>query len=64
MAGLTSAATIGEARQRLLLLTTDTTISDEQRSYFAEQVAALEGKPDDNLAEPILLRVPCNLRDP
>ena len=60
MTGLTTGSLAGMARDRLTPLSTDESLTTQQRSYFADLLAALDGLPAD---APIgaLNTVPCNL---
>lgn len=60
MTGLTTGTPAGVARDRLTPLSTDESLTAQQRSYFADLLAALDGLSAD---APIgaLENVPCNL---
>ncbi|MEQ1736213.1 MAG: hypothetical protein ABL886_07420 [Rhodoglobus sp.] len=60
MTGLTTGTPAGVARDRLTPLSTDESLTAQQRSYFGDLLAALDGLPADAAID-ALNGVPCNL---
>jgi hypothetical protein len=62
MTALNTGSLIGQARSNLQSLAHDSTLSEEQRAYFADLLSAIANKADDETVGNALNGVPCHLR--
>jgi hypothetical protein len=62
MTALTTGSSVGQARTNLQRLAHDSTLSEEERAYFADLLSAIAKKADDETVGNALDGVPCHLK--